>query len=230
MAPKRTRRRRSPWRRRWICPEGGCSPWRGPREADSAVELLPVESSPQWSRRPGPPFPILLCCLWEGGRRVCKRGRCFSLAFDSHCCSLLLTGTKRTMFGCFGEMYVSSDEKHRFTGNKLVCPWEVFVDHREVLRVPRKMPGCPWTSCLRTLRRCYIAQRRCLHAPETCRGAPLLCCLAPNLVLGHSGHVLVCLQEKMVCSCKVLGCPEEMPACPRKTLGYTREILGLQGR
>lgn len=47
------------------------------------------------------------------------------------------------MFGCFGEIHVSSDEKHRFTGNKLVSPWEVFVDHREVLRVPRKMPGCP---------------------------------------------------------------------------------------
>lgn len=31
------------------------------------------------------------------------------------------------MFGCFGEMYVSS-EKHWFTGNKLVSPWEVLVD------------------------------------------------------------------------------------------------------
>lgn len=59
----------------------------------------------------------------------------------------------RTMRGCCGDMCVSSGEKHWFTGNKLVSAWEVLVDHREVLGVPRKIAGCPW-RCLCTLRRC----------------------------------------------------------------------------
>ena len=45
----------------------------------------------------------------------------------------------RTMRGCCGDTCVSSGEKHWFTGNKLVSPWEVLVAHREVLGVPRKI-------------------------------------------------------------------------------------------
>lgn len=80
--------------------------------------------------------------------------RCFFCPAEGHApCSNETAECWRTMRGCCGDMCVSSGEKHWFTGNKLVSPWEVLVDHREVLGVPRKIAGCPW-RCLCTLRRC----------------------------------------------------------------------------
>ena len=106
-------------------------------------------------------------------------GQVFFCPVETLACSNKIAECSGTMLGWFREMYVSSGEKHWFSGNKLVSPWKVLVEHREALRVSRKMPGCPW-NCLCTLRRCYSAQRRCLDTPGTCLGAPVLHFLAPN--------------------------------------------------